>query len=489
MNGSRREYRPAEIRPIDTAAFPKGVRAATPIVCWLFAAVVMKERVQESELLYWGLVVLPTFLWMSWRVTLSAPAVAHVLLLGQWLWGPMRTSDDRVSSGLPVISIMAIGCALLLLLRRTPRVPTWRWDRSRLASVALLAGVVVVVGVAGRGSRTIEEEYYVIDFIRVWVGVLGIGLLASRAIEETFEYVELIPFATLLLPLSLPLEVWRAFLDRLGDGNVFGAGLGWGPLNANVLGQGAALGLVCAVGFAGSERRKRRFQALVLVAALNGAVAIMSGSRQALLSSAAGLLTLGVSRKGKRGGRSIVVAAIAVGVIGVMALPATSGIFGRFNELSVRHSDWATESSVYRLDETKDLVAGLDARRTLFGEGFSVRRSHNLLLGLFVETGIVGTMAFIGIWALAVQGIWKRGSTASDEASMRVIRQVLMPALICVFIQQNISGGGQGGITSNMLLVALLGIGARVTAKLTNQGQRRPVPQSTAPLSPVRLAP
>jgi len=165
-----------------------------------------------------------------------------------------------------------------------------------------------------------------------------------------------------------------------------------------------------------------------------------------------------------RQGVALLVMVVTMSYVGGLALinilPQGSGFQTRLLELTqpAEYEYWETQSVTTRLDDFRGAI-DVWLSRPILGRGFIADVSHNLFLGILVETGVVGLVLFIGLWLSTTRRFLQsvaRVAISRDEA--RLIRIAVLAYLACIMVQLNISGGRGGGYHAYLILGAMLGV-------------------------------
>ena len=269
----------------------------------------------------------------------------------------------------------------------------------------------------------------------VWAVVAGVGLLAVMAIVQqvTKTYG----------------STYGGFASVLPDGDALRSA---GPLNPNPFGQVLATSAVLAFYLARTHARRLERGCAVALAGLCVVALVYTQSRAALLALAVAAIVIAVL-----GGvrlRTIVVAACAVVALGSVVLP--QGLVQRVDELSdAAESGGPTLADGSLRGRASENLAGLHmwTDHPLLGVGpdnFEVhyqtysaaigidqrpeeRGAHNLYLESLAETGVLGTVAFLGVLWLALGGAWRARSRLEGRDALLAegIAVALVAFLVC----------------------------------------------------------
>jgi O-antigen ligase len=267
----------------------------------------------------------------------------------------------------------------------------------------------------------------------VWAVVAGVGLLALLAIVQqvTKSYG----------------SSYAGFAEVLPDGDAMRSA---GPLNPNPFGQVLATGAVLAFYLA---RMQARLPGRALAAAIAVACVVAvtyTQSRAALIA----LLIVSVLAGVLHGVRPRVLAAGVCATIAIGALVLPQSLQQRVGALSdAASSGAATAEDTSLRGRTSENLAGLQmwADNPLLGVGpdnfegqyrtYSAaigidprpqeRSAHSLYLESLAETGLVGTVAFLGVLWLALAGAWRARSRLGGRDAL--LGEGLFVAL-CAFL-------------------------------------------------------
>jgi hypothetical protein len=141
-------------------------------------------------------------------------------------------------------------------------------------------------------------------------------------------------------------------------------------------------------------------------------------------------------------------------------IPGASGLQARLLELGTPIEDWQTKGGTVRLDDFSDAWATWFRGDIFFGRGFIERPSHNIFLGILVETGLVGLLLFVSFWLTSTLQFLRNTSLTGRRPATGMLRIAILSGLLCVLTQQNISGGSNAGNLANLLLGLILGVSA-----------------------------
>lgn len=453
----------------------------------VIALLIISIRIAIAVQVGW-IMLFPLFAVMIIVTRLSPPVAALSQLYGWALFGGMDFAGFWIIPRIPTISTLAVWTVLWLLHWRRVDGSLKHVDQPVVIGHFVLVSLFFSIGFlgafqAGHLSNPLVR-LYVLDIVRGWLGYLVIALLGCRNWSDLKIVLIGLPFAFLIFPLTLPLQAWQDFFGYgLFSASALSRGLNYGSLNTNTLGQAAAVASVvaAAVALTLSRSRLRRWMLTLLVVA--GAIAFMTFSRQSLISWLVGLFVIGIALGSRRGIVWLVILSLSV-YIGAQAvtavLPAGSGFYTRLVELTEPPETWESRSFTIRQSEYEEAVERwLEA--PLFGVGFggqrfdviasvdripgeynfALRGTHNLFLGILVQTGLAGMLLLLA-FALSLLRCFLRivqrapGLCRSDA---RLARTAIMAAFACMFVQQNISGGlGLASSSLMFLLGALLGV-------------------------------
>ena len=244
-------------------------------------------------------------------------------------------------------------------------------------------------------------------------------------------------------------STYGGFASVLPDGDALRSA---GPLNPNPFGQVLATSAVLAFYLALSYTRPLARGCAVALAGICVVALVYTQSRAALLALAVAAIVIAVLR-GVRP-RVIVVAACAVVALGSVVLP--QGLVQRVDELSdAAESGGPTLADGSLRGRASENLAGLHmwTDHPLLGVGpdnFEVhyqtysaaigidqrpeeRGAHNLYLESLAETGVLGTVAFLGVLWLALGGAWRARSRLEGRDALLAegIAVALVAFLVC----------------------------------------------------------
>lgn len=434
------------------------------LVIWLRLVLELFSSGISSALISYSLVALPTCLLVIPIVRYSPPLAALFAIFGQLLYGRYHLPNVLFVPDLPFISVFTIWIILLLWHRRMA-------DRAvdpfqspffigALATIVFFLTIGIIPTATDGFLRNEGVRIYSIDFVRTWLGILLIVTLACRDWQDARIFLRAIPFAFLMYPISLPLEAWQTFFGYgIYSEEVLSVGLSFGTLNTNTMGNSAAFAAVLAIACAFSLPVGRNRWWYILIFIVDSAIGLMTGSRQFIISWLAGLAVIGLLLKSKLGFvwlLTVVLIASFSWVIMINLLPEESGFKMRLLEFAMPVDEWKTGSGTLRLMDFNEAIETWLTGPIFVGRGFIERPSHNIFLGMLVETGLFGLALFLSLWIFTVRRYLKSLGQLSPLNDAKVLRIGIVSSMTCVFIQQNISGGDNGGYLANMLLGFML---------------------------------
>jgi len=424
---------------------------------------------------------------------LSPPVTALFFLFGWVLINQLGIVQQGISR-IPAFSIFSVWTFALLIFRRSSNVPIKNIFDSAFIKYIILLLIFFAIGFFGAFYRGHLKNplvgQYIFDIVRGWIGFLMIAFLGCRDIEDFKVIIIGLPFAFLIYPLSLPLESWlRVLYLAQSTTHTLNIGLGYGSLNTDILGQGAAVAIVvaAAVFFCSKQPLLRiLISCLVLVLVV---ITSLTGARQSIVSILIGLtmiaIFLGIRNHLLNGILLlifIVIFAFGTSFLIINLLPEDSGLVTRLADITKPIDNWSTNSASERIEDFKDAITvWLEA--PVFGVGFGGQRilevppfadssmsginylmygTHNLVLGIMVQTGIFGLTLFFFFCAGITRHffkITKKIYKGSGKLRHNIVDISVIAVLACIATQQNISGGI--GIASSyfiFLMGCMLGV-------------------------------
>lgn len=476
--------------------FEMGFKSARHLQAGLMLAIlIIAIRValifQVGEVMFFPLLAI-----MIVVTRLSPPVSALFHLYGWPMFGAIDFSGLGIIPRIPTISVLTVWTVFWLLYWQLANGSLRRIEHLSVIKYIILIFLFFSIGLVGAWWNGYLSnplvQLYSWDIVRGWLGYFVIAMLACRNLGDLKVMLVGLPFAFLIYPLSFPQEVWQGFFSSsLSSSSVLGVGLGYGSLNTNTLGQAAAVASVVAVAILVTAGPKLTLRVWMLGLFLVGAtIVFLTSSRQSLVSLLVGLIFLSIAR-GKRRGIVLLLfwglsAYLAVQIL-MSVLPAGSGFQTRLVELTQPPETWESQSFTARQADFEETIAdwleapifgsGFGGQRfdliawaTQFSEeySFALRGTHSLFLGILAQTGIVGFLIFV----LFGLGIWRSFSRIRQRIPQNLLDDfqltyvVVLAALACILVQQNVSGGlGVGSSMLIFLLGALLGATAAYSRK------------------------
>lgn len=448
----------------------------------LLFVLIIGSRIAVSLQVGW-IAFMPLFILTIVTARLSPPITGLSLLFGWIVYADVDISGFWLIPRLPTISLLTIWIIAWLIFWRNADQSLQHIQQpiviahSALLFACLAIGYIVAILTGNLASSIVQA--YIWDILRGWLGYFVVALLSCRNMNDLTVLLIGLPVAALIYPMSLPLNVWQDFLGyRISSSNILGAGLSYGSLNTNTLGQ--AMGLAGVISFAiilmTSSMPLRGRMTPVMIACI--IVTLMTGSRQSLIGLLIGM-SFAVILSGKRLAIMSFVLLILSFSFGAGLLPAIlpdgSGLQKRLVELTQPPETWESRSYSTRMDDFMHAFerwqdspifgVGFGGQSTdvvfLPDYGFELRGTHSLLLGILVQTGLVGSLLFfifiISITMRFLMLIHK--TTWTDLADKRLIQVAIPAAFACILVQQNISGGlGVGSSAMIFFFGALLSV-------------------------------
>ncbi|MCL5289519.1 MAG: O-antigen ligase family protein [Firmicutes bacterium] len=450
----------------------------------MIALLIVCIRVAAAFNVNW-IMLLPMFFIMVPVTRLSPPVSALSLLYGWVLFGNVNLPSNLGGIHIPVMSFLTAWIIILLIYRRhmdgTLRyLLRWTvWTYILLVMAFFATGFLVALYNGFLSNPFVQ--YYNWDIFRGWMGFFAVGILGCRNLNDMKVIFIGLPIAFMIYPLSLPVSLWQNLLTQgIYSGSVFSIGLGYGSLNPNVLGQAAALAGVVSAGNFFLRKSKILFWITIIFFAGCFLITILTASRQAILSLVTGLCIIGLVSGFRRGVivlLSMVFLVYFGGQVLIGLLPTESGFQLRLLELTEPVETWKSQSFTIRYT---DFIWSLQKwwESPFVGMGFGgqnyealvdldqynnflVRGTHNLFIGILVQTGILGFCLFL-LFVLGILGRFFRFLDCAPPPwrdNARHSRVVIIGSMFCIFIQQNISGGlGVGSTALIFMMGSVLGV-------------------------------
>lgn len=247
------------------------------------------------------------------------------------------------------------------------------------------------------------------------------------------------------------------------------------------------LAMVLVMAFALLPRVVPRLRPLLLaVVVLDAGLLLLTYSRSGWVAAAAGIAVVGVLQS-----RRLLVTVVAAAVAAALLVPGVSGRLGDLgDERAV--TGGAGNSFVWRLDHWAEAVPlANDNPVTGIGLGMVQERTstekvlHNDVLRAYVETGVVGAIAYLGflggLVAVARRSLRRAAGLRVDgEDDWRVGAAVGLCGVVAVFIVFSIGGNAITQVVQLWVLAALVAGGAAAT-------RPEPAPALTQDPSPDRV--
>ena len=399
----------------------------------------------------------------------AAGTPAQIIGVGMFVWwaGSQLVRHTRPTVSNPVHWLIAIFAAAILasyiagMSRPTTSLEVNSSDRA-LISLAAWVGVILVVS---EGIRSRLRAWHLIQLIAgaaVFLAVLG--LLQYFFGLDLAHYIK--------FPGLSANSAYGTSLDRSGFRRV--TGTAGHPIEYGVV-LAALLPLVmhCAL-YAPSVIQRRRWWATAIVA---GLALPMSVARSAFIGAALAVLVMYPTWP-RRARRWILAAAVGGGFAMSVVVP---GLLGTIRSLFLNvNSDPSTQG---RKDDYGP-VAQYFEQHPFSGRGFGTfipeiyRTLDNQYLGLLVETGVIGTLAFLAllVGSIVCAAIVRRSTT---DAAARDLAQSLIAGIVVIGVNSaTFDTFGFAMCTGTLtLLIGLVGWlwvdRHRRSARLPNEAPRR----------------
>jgi O-antigen ligase len=435
-----------------------------------------------------NIMLLPLFVVMAMAAYLSPPLAALFLLYGWPLISLVEFPGFWVVPRLPIFTLLTLWTVLGLLYRRIK-------DRSfrHLMRPITIEHLVVFLAFLGIGfvgalmSGNLSNAlvaFYNWDIFRGWFGFFVVAMFACRDLNDLKILLVGLPFVFLIYPVSIPADSWQDFIGTgMSSSQILGVGLGYGSLNPNTLGQASAVASVVAMAAALTVRRVGLRLQMFILFGIAGTLVLATGSRQSIISLFLGLLLI-IAATGFRRGLlwlALLILLVSFGIQVVAGgLSGDTGFQNRLLELTQNPETWRSQSFEIRL---KDLEEATDSwlKAPWFGVGFGgqnydvvatadkvsgeysfeLRGTHNLFLGILVQTGVVGMLLFLFFVFNIIRHflVLLRRLPVKLQGEQKLSRVAILAVFTCIFVQQNVSGGlGMGSASLVFLLGALLGV-------------------------------
>lgn len=447
------------------------------------------------------------------RAVLTAGLVGATLLAA-YTGVQLTSGASRTASVLPLVAVCALGLLALALTRFTVFLVAVLAVRSSLdaaklegsldvnrqagtapASTWLDPGAILgvlfvcaaVVWLATRPSRTAPARALPVA-AAAFVGAGALSLAGSGAPATTAgEVVRLVAAIVMIfvvervvaddprrrslvlgavLAAAIPPVLMTAYQVLTGTGlaDVHGTrrphGTFWHP---NVLGMFCALLLVMAVALAAHARGRTRAVLVVTIAVL-GAALVASAARGPWLAALAGLVVVALIQDRR------LLPALAACLAGVVLL--VPSVMSRIGELSTPYgaADAPESSLAWRFTHWGDAL-GLVPRNPVTGTGLGTarlqlgREIHNDYLRALVETGVLGLIAYVALFA-ALALTARRALRATSGRSRSIPRGIAVGFTGCL-VTLMVIGVADNVMTSVVVLwyfAAFAGLAMNVAA-------------------------
>lgn len=437
-----------------TARVNRVPRAVTAAVVALFV-----KRLALAAEIPASIWFLPVLVFLSLASYLSPPVVAAAFNLGM----PLLGLDAQ---GVPVLTILLLGIVAAVLLARLKRAQLQQTLTIEKVAFCSLVGIALTL-VIGAAQVMLDASgpivQHNINVIRYWVGFLVVGLLGCLNHSEFRTFLASICLFYLAVVLYLPLETYLFLLQgAVLDATVFDVGLRYGALNPNTLAQVSAMSGVVSLAFVLQSRGLRRLGFVILVG-VSATLGLLTGAKQGLLAwllgGAVAIIVLGRKRLRRL---SIFVAAIVLLSVVFAALAERTlfpaALLARYQELLTVPSSWESPSYIERVELSRDSIEKFyDA--PILGNGFGVGAvqiletdpysgtstvyfvgSHNLIIDLLREIGLLGCLMFLGSAGGIIYSFFRSLHVTPPE-DVHLIRAAVAGALTVVATTLMISGG------------------------------------------------
>ncbi|MBA2495745.1 MAG: O-antigen ligase family protein, partial [Acidimicrobiia bacterium] len=247
------------------------------------------------------------------------------------------------------------------------------------------------------------------------------------------------------------------------------------------------LAMVLVMAFALLPRVVPRLRPVLLGAVvLDAGLLLLTYSRSGWVAAAAGIAVVGVLQS-----RRLLVAVVAAAVAAALLVPGVSGRLGDLgDERAV--TGGAGNSFVWRLDHWREAIPLANGNPvTGIGLGMVQEQTstekvlHNDVLRAYVETGVVGAIAYLGflggLIAIA-RGSLRRatGLRREGEEGWRVGAAVGLCGVVAVFVVFSVGGNAITQVVQLWVLAALMAAGAAAT-------RPEPAPDSAPAMTPERI--
>lgn len=466
--------------------------------------------------------MLPLFIPAIVVIAFQSPPVLGAFLVYGWVILP--DMDVPPVGGLPRIPATSFIAAVILGSLAIQRIAKGSISRLCRMSVAFYVGLFALIFVLGYAGIYVHGKWdSVVVRTLAWQKLISCssmftcGLLCCRDRKDLHFVLRALPFCFLIYVLYLPFGIYVDFAWNFVIGSsAYAAGLSFGTLNSNTLGQGASVAAVVAAVMLMHSRSRQRdriaYGALFIVAV---SITIASASRQSLLALLVGLAIL-IARL-----RPVIGAVLLVGIL--FTAPAIvqrlndaaegQAFLGRFADISKSSEEWSTGSFTDRARELElamphlldrplagygfggyslakdipDVRSRSDFNESnflvyLWNDGYFLVGEHNFPVALYLQTGLVGVTAFLVLVISPYFRLRRRNRRLPpEEVNSGYIDDVIVVSLgAAIFVLQNISGGLALGSMGILLFI----IGAMVAALAGPRSKAGPSPCSAEILRP-----
>lgn len=446
-----------------------------------------------------GYVVLPPFLAAIVAVAFQYPPVAGSFLLFGWVILPEM--DMPAMGGLPRIPATSLIALILLSALAVGRTNNGSVRLLFRPIVGFYVGLFTLIFALGYLGILLHGKWgSVLIKTLAWQKLVSCGSMFACGIlccrdRADFRFIlRLMPLWFLLYLFYIPLDTYLGFFRNILTGeSAYAAGLSFGTLNTNTLGQGACLVAIVAaailIPFRVPALDRILYGGLFCLAS---AFTLVSASRQSLLALVVGLGFV-VARVRPMIGlllAAVFIASAAAFMHRLERAAAEQVFLGRFADIGRSTDEWSTGSFSERRREIEMAIPHLGARPLigygfggyslagdipdvrsrsdfnetdfmvhLWNDGYFVVGEHNFPIALYLQTGAVGTLAFavlsLGPW------IWLRRSNRrlfdGERQAGYVDDIVVMGLWVAIFVLQNISGGlALGSMTMLFFIVGAM---------------------------------
>lgn len=369
---------------------------------------------------------------------LTAYTLALIAIPSRLVFGPLG------GAGSPA-TIVGLGCLMWWMLAQLARpLPTsFGWQPVRAGAIGFCIAVLVSYVVACvRPIDQVEFSSATLALVLLggWVGILLVAndgicdserllalvrrLVALGAAMATLGIIQFVTHQPLVDRISIPGLVANhaGFGLTMREGFTRPAGTATHPIEYGAV---VTMLLPLALALAMGDRRRSALRRWAPVA-LMGVCVPLSISRSALLASAVGTIIMLVSWP--RQARRTAIAVLLVGsVVVYLTIPGMLGsLLGLFTGIS-------GDSSAQSRTGSYAIAGEFISRSPMFGRGFqtflpSYRILDNQYLGMLIEIGVVGVLAFLVLIVTAMKAARDTRRHASSE-TIRQLGQGLLGAV------------------------------------------------------------